>query len=139
MKKSANLKQPNTVQPWSCQHEQEKSSLKVYNRSIKQYETIAETHPTTDCSAEIAAEFIVKTINNLENREKLIDEMRAALEICLECEGLNWAAEHDAEIALRLAKNQEKIGHPNSPTTLQNDQETLSRITIPLTSQAHHD
>jgi hypothetical protein len=93
------------IQPWSCNHQPGKSQIAAYNKEIGQRVIIAETCETPGLTAEGMAEFIIASINSLEKRENLIDQMESALEICLECGGLNWAAEHDAEIVLRRARN----------------------------------
>jgi hypothetical protein len=94
-----------TIQPWSCVHQEGKSQIEAYVMATGRREVLAEILPTSGHSAEQMAEFIVKAVNGLEHRECLINEMKAALEICLESEGLNWAAEHDAEIVLRRANS----------------------------------
>lgn len=94
-----------TFEPWSCIHQSGKSQIEAYVAASGRREVIAETLPTPGSSAEAVAEFIVRAINDIDKREHLINEMEAALEICLECEGLNWSAEHDAEVALRHAKS----------------------------------
>ena len=43
-------------------------------------------------------------IDDLEKLRPLIDEMIAALELCLECEGLTWEAEQAADTVLRRVK-----------------------------------
>ena len=43
-------------------------------------------------------------IDDLEKLRPLIDEMIAALELCLECEGLTWEAEQAADTVVRRAK-----------------------------------
>ena len=97
-------KPPYTFEPWLCVHGPEKSQIEAYIMATGKREVIAEAVPTAGNTAEEVAEFIVRTVNDIEKRELLINEMLSALEICLECEGLNWSAEHDAEVAERHAK-----------------------------------
>jgi hypothetical protein len=78
--------------------------MNVYSMASGKREIIAETHQTSGGTAEAIAEFIVRAINDIDKREHPIKEMAEALEICLECEGLNWSAEHDAEVVLPHAK-----------------------------------
>jgi lysine/ornithine N-monooxygenase len=94
-----------TIQPWSCVHQDGKSQIEAYVMGTGKREIIAEAFPTSDNTAESIAEFIVHAVNEFEKREQLIDAMQSALEICLECEGLTWAAEHDADIVLRRANS----------------------------------
>jgi hypothetical protein len=42
--------------------------------------------------------------DELEKLRPLIDEMIAALELCLECEGLTWEAEQAADTVVRRVK-----------------------------------
>jgi hypothetical protein len=94
-----------TLQAWTCTHDTGKSRVEAYNAATGKRETVLETFPTDSMSAEAIAEFIATAVNNFDKREHLIEEMQAALEICLECDGLDWAAEHDADAALRRAGN----------------------------------
>jgi hypothetical protein len=87
-----------------CVHEDGKSLIQAHSLATGQRETILEALPTAEHSAQEIAELIVQAVNAHATRERLIEEMTAALEICLECETLDWAAEHDAEIVLRRAK-----------------------------------
>jgi hypothetical protein len=93
------------IQPWSCNHLSTRSQIVAYNKAVSQRVIIAETFEMPSYTAQELAEFIIASINNIEKRENLIDEMASALELCLECGGLNWAAEHDAEISLRRARS----------------------------------
>lgn len=93
-----------TIEPWSCVHRSGRSQIEAYVMAAGKRAIVAETFATAGHTAETLAEFIVLAVNSLAGRENLIDEMEAALEICLECGGLNWSAEHDAELALRHAK-----------------------------------
>jgi hypothetical protein len=94
-----------TFEPWSCVHRDEKSEIEAYVMATGKREIIAETRATFGSTAEAVAEFIVRAVNDIDKREHLINEMTAALEMCLECEGpLDWSAEHDAEVSLRHAK-----------------------------------
>ncbi len=46
----------------------------------------------------------IKKQNTAEKVEDAMAELIAALELCLQCEGLTWEAEHDAEIVVSRAK-----------------------------------
>lgn len=92
------------VEPWSCSVRDGTWQLDAYSIVSGKREVVAQTFSSAGFSAEAVAGFILRAINNITKRESLIDEMEAALEICLECEGLTWSAEHDAEIALRHAR-----------------------------------
>lgn len=102
-------KQPNTQQPWSCEHQTGKSRIKAFSTTTKKYETIAHLLPWPDGTPENTAEFIVKAINTLNQRETLIDEMQIALEACIDHGKLDWATEHDADVAIRHAKNRLRV------------------------------
>jgi hypothetical protein len=98
-----------TIQPWSCIHQDSKSQIEAYVMATGNREILAEVFPSPGHSAESIAEFIVHAVNEFEKRERLIDSMQAALEICLECKGLAWEAEHDVEIVLRRANGRAKL------------------------------
>lgn len=93
-----------TTEPLSCIHRADKSQIEAYITASGEREIIGEIFSVTGIKAKAIAEFIITAINNIDKREHLIDEMEAALDICLACEGLDWAAEHDAEIALRHSR-----------------------------------
>jgi hypothetical protein len=90
-----------TIQPWSCVHQEGKSQIQAYVMATGQHEVLAEIASVPGYTAEAMAEFIVNAVNNFDKRERLIEEMKSALETCLESGGLNWAAEHDADVVLR--------------------------------------
>lgn len=94
-----------TIQPWSCVFRDGQWEIEAYSMAFGQREVVATICATRGFSPDRLASFIVGTINSLEKQECLINEMRLALEMCLECDGkLDWSAEHDAEVALRHAK-----------------------------------
>ena len=93
-----------TLEPWSRVHQDGVWKIEAYSMATGKREAIAEIRQSAGFCAEDIAEFIVATVNNLEKERQLIGEMIAALELCLECEGITWEAEHDAEIALRHAR-----------------------------------
>lgn len=92
------------IAPWSCVHYPDRSEIEAYVEAAGDWEIIAEVRQTAHVAAEATANFIIRVVNDYEKTQHLINEMTAALENCLECEGLNWSAEHDAEVALRRAK-----------------------------------
>lgn len=93
-----------TLEPWSRVHQDGIWKIETYSMATGKREVVAEIRQSAGFSAEAIADYIVNAVNNLEKREHLIGEMIAALELCLECEGITWEAEHDAEIALRHAR-----------------------------------
>jgi hypothetical protein len=107
--KKATASPANTIRFWSYTHQKDKSKIEAYTKATGKNEIITEIFSTPDASAETIAKLIVKAVNNLENHERIFSEMEAALEMCLETGNLNWAAEHDADIALRHAKSRVKF------------------------------
>lgn len=92
-------------QPWTCRRHEGKWQIEAFIAAAARRETVAEVLPSLGRSATEVAAFIVAAVNDTERRERLIVELAGALEICLESEGLNWSAEHDAEIVLHRFKN----------------------------------
>ncbi|HUY67998.1 MAG TPA: hypothetical protein VMV79_01695 [Alphaproteobacteria bacterium] len=91
--------------PWSCaQRADGVWEIEATSPASGRREVIAEIRPAKGLPPPRLAAFIVEAVNDMPKRACLIEEMRLALEMCLECEGLDWSAEHDAEIVLRHAK-----------------------------------
>lgn len=76
--------------------------IEGYFPALGNWVVMAEAHDTPQLSASDVAKLIVGAINRKEQND-VFDELVAALKLCLECDGLSWEAEHDAEIALRRA------------------------------------
>jgi hypothetical protein len=108
-KKKSKTQASATIQPWSCIHQDSKSQIEAYVMATGNREILAEVFPSPGHTAESIAEFIVHAVNEFEKREQLIDSMQAALEICLECKGLVWKAEHDVEIVLCRANGRTRL------------------------------
>lgn len=99
-------KKPNyTIEPWTRVCRNGKWEIEAFSPATGKKEVIAEIRPNCGFSPDRLAEFVVATVNALENREQLIRQMSVALEMCLERDNLDWSAEHDAEVALRRAKS----------------------------------
>lgn len=93
-----------TIEPWEYVLRQEIWAIEAYSPLTGQREIVAEIPSASGFPAEATAEFIVYAVNTMQQQKRLISEMTLALEMCLECEGLTWSAELDAEIVLRRAK-----------------------------------
>jgi hypothetical protein len=109
MPKKTTSPQIHTDQNWSCVHQSGKSQIEAINAANGNREILAEILPGAGHSAEAVAEFIVRTVNELEQCKNMMSAMEAALETCLESDGLTWAAEQDADKVLRSLKNQKAI------------------------------
>ena len=92
------------VAPWSTKHEATRSTIEAYVEITGDWETVAEVNDDAGIDAEATANFIARVVNEHEKQKELISQMVAALELCLECKGMTWEAEHDASIALQRAK-----------------------------------
>lgn len=97
-----------TDRSWSCVHQQGKSQISAINVANGDREVLAEILPAAGQSAESVAEFIVRTVNELEQCKTLMSDMKAALEICLESDGLSWEAEQDADKVLRSVNDRKR-------------------------------
>lgn len=91
--------------PWACRHYPDVSEIEAYADDTGQKKIIAETFNAPYCNAQANAEHIVRTINQCAKMRELIADMLTALEMCLECEGLTWEAEQEADIMCTKAKN----------------------------------
>lgn len=90
--------------PWSCRHYEDRSDIEAHNESLNGRAIIATFNHAPGVDAKAMADFIVKLVNGHDKTEHLIEEMISALEICLESKNIGWSAEHDAELALKLAR-----------------------------------
>ncbi len=97
--------------PWSCRHHADHSDIEVYCAALDGSAIIGAVHHAPGIDAMATANFIVGLVNNHGKTEHLIDEMTSALEICLESRSIDWASEHDASLALRLARERAERGN----------------------------
>ncbi|HEU0118287.1 MAG TPA: hypothetical protein VFR09_06605 [Alphaproteobacteria bacterium] len=112
MPKTANIKKLLALyasSPWTCVHQPNKSLIEAYIQRAGNWATIAEVPASPHCNPREVAEFIIRAVNVYERNRGLMSEMAAALDICLETEKLSWAAEHDADVALRRARESGEI------------------------------
>ncbi len=86
--------------PWACQHSAEGSSIDAYLESTGEWTTIARIPASADINPKEIAEQIVRAVNSYEKNHSMMSEMVEALKLCLECEGITWEAEHDADIMI---------------------------------------
>jgi len=87
--------------PWACHHSNNDGwNIDAYVKVLGEWTTIAHALPVAGVDAKAVAEQIVRAVNKYEKHQELMDEMAAALTLCLECKSLPWEAEHDAEIIL---------------------------------------
>ena len=94
------------LEPLSCRHYPDHSDIEAYVMASGDRQPVAEIKASAYFSAEAAAEFFAKAVNDYARHKSLIAELVAALESCLECKGLDWSAEHDGELALRRARQE---------------------------------
>ena len=94
-----------TFMPWSCNHYPTYSEIEAYLPSTGEHEIIADIHDSKGVDAEVLAGLIARAINSFEKNHDMVEQMTAALELCLECdECLTWEAEHEAQALLNRAK-----------------------------------
>lgn len=77
--------------------------VEAYSPTLRGWTVVAEARATPELTAQDIAALIIRAVNGDKESEKVITELMGALETCLDCDGLNWAAEHDAEIVLERA------------------------------------
>ncbi len=90
--------------PWRVTHGKESSTIEAYVKATERWEMIGTIRQAEHIDHKANADFIVRAVNDDEKHKALIAEMLYALELCLECEGLSWAAEFDAHIVVERAK-----------------------------------
>ena len=94
-----------TFMPWSCNHYPERSEIVVYLPSTGKHEVIADLCDGAGIDAEVLAGLIARAVNSFEKSHDMIEQMTAAIELCLSCaECLSWEAEHDAQAILNRVK-----------------------------------
>ena len=98
-----------TMMPWACNHYPDYSEIEAYVPITGNHEIIADIHDTHGVDAEVVAGLITRAVNSYEKHRDMIEQMIAALELCMTCaECLTWEAEHDAQAVLKRATELEK-------------------------------
>jgi hypothetical protein len=92
-----------SITPWACVHHPDRSEIKAHVEYTGQQEVIAVISKAKGVDAEAVAEFITWLVNEHENNQNQMREAIAALELCLESDGLSWAAEQAADVTIRRA------------------------------------
>lgn len=94
-----------TLMPWSCNHYPTYSEIEAYLPSTGGHEIIADIHDTKGVDAEVVAGLMARAVNSYEKNHDMIEQMTAALELCLECDDcLSWEAEHEAQALVKRTK-----------------------------------
>jgi hypothetical protein len=101
---TAKFKGLHNLEPWSCVHHGDRSEIEAYVMAKGDWTVIAEVRDTPHIKAEEMANYIAKAANDFDQNRQLIEELMGALELCLECDGITWEAEQEAEVALKRAK-----------------------------------
>ncbi len=91
------------LHPWNAVHRRDCSLIEAYVEGLGDWQTVAEVRPTGHIDVEETANFIVRAVNDYQLNNEFIDELVAALELCLESKGLTWEAEHEADVLIRRA------------------------------------
>jgi hypothetical protein len=86
--------------PWACQHRDDGSVIDAYIEGVGEWATIAQTLPVEGTNPKDVAEQIIRAVNSYEKQQSMLAEMVMTLKLCLECDGITWEAEHDAEILI---------------------------------------
>lgn len=93
--------------PWACRRQKDGAAIDAYIEGLGEWATVATTVPVATLDPQAVAEQIIRAVNAYENDQELLNEMAAALELCLACDGISWEAEHDAEITLNRYRRRE--------------------------------
>lgn len=86
--------------PWASQHDVEGTNIDAYIDGIGEWATVARVVPAEGINPQEIAEQIVRAVNSYEKQQAMLAEMVMTLKLFLECEGITWEAEHDAEILI---------------------------------------
>jgi hypothetical protein len=90
------------LMPWSCNVHPTFSEIEAYLPITGNFEIVADIHNTKGVDAEVVAGLITRAVNSYEKLRELINQMAAALELCLTCaDCLSWEAEHEALAVLK--------------------------------------
>ena len=89
---------------WSALRLAGGATIEAYFEQGQAWQPIAECLAAPRADRKATAKFILRAIEHHQSTRLLVPEAVAALELCLECQGLSWAAEHDAEIVLARAR-----------------------------------
>jgi hypothetical protein len=93
---------PYSGPPWTCEHYPDRSEIKAMHQTAGPAVLIIPQTATNN--AREISEMLVSVANERIAYIGLIQQMKAALAICLENNGINWEAEHDADICMRRAE-----------------------------------
>lgn len=94
--------------PWAIHNQKDGSNIDAYIDAIGEWATIARTMPVEGVNPQEVAEQIIHAVNNYEKQEAMLGEMVMTMKLFLECDGISWEAEHDADILLRRYESMKK-------------------------------
>src|SRR5262249_7609178 len=89
---------------WACHHHAGGSDIEAYVPVKDGLDIIGQMKQTNGVNARANAELVVQAVNERGRYYPMINELIAALELCLENDSLTWEAEQEADIVLRRAK-----------------------------------
>lgn len=94
------------IEPWRYRLLDDRRSavIEAYVEAAGKREVIARIIQTEWIDADRTASFITDAVNALHAHDATVTELCNALELCLESDGLTWAAEIEAEAAIKRAK-----------------------------------
>jgi len=87
--------------PWSCTNFGQQSEIDIYIEATGKWETVADIHTVADIDAEDIASLIVHIVNNYKKTQRLIQKMKATLELCLTAKELNEHVKRQIESDLK--------------------------------------
>ena len=94
------------LEPWGYRVSEDRKTavVEAYVETAGARQDIAHIPQSRWIDAEATAQYIAGAVNALHNHDATVGELCAALELCLESNGLTWEAEFEAEGALRRVK-----------------------------------
>lgn len=86
--------------PWASHPDKEGTAIDAYIEGVGEWTTIARAVPAEGVDPKEVAEKIIRAVNSYDKQQAMLAEMVMTLKLCLECDGITWEAEHDAEILI---------------------------------------
>lgn len=96
------------VSSWACQSTQDGVAIDAYIDAMGEWATVARVKSVDGVDAQAIAEQIVQSANGYEKQQALMAEMVMTMKMFLECKGISWEAEHDAEILIHRYETMNK-------------------------------
>ena len=94
------------IEPWRycLLDDRQTAVIEAYVEAAGERLVIARVLQSRSIDADRTARFITEAVNAQHAHDTTVAELCSALDLCLECDGLSWEAELEAEAAVRRAR-----------------------------------